>query len=69
MSSFPGTRKARESAVEVLHRTSKARVVVAVYDDYVCAAWDEKLPPEDLRQELITAGNFVRNAMQKGETQ
>jgi hypothetical protein len=44
--------------------------VVVLVDDFGTAAyWRGGIPAEDLRHDLISAGNFVRSEIAKQETQ
>jgi hypothetical protein len=45
--------------------SSNARVVIAIYDDGSAVAWRKGLPAEDLRHELITEANSLRNHLDK----
>lgn len=45
--------------------SSDARIVVAIFDNGSAAAWRKGLPGEDLRQDLITVANNVRNQIAK----
>ena len=51
-----------------LRRRSNARVIVAIFDDGSAAAWRKGIPGEDLRHELITEANSIRNHIDKGAT-
>ena len=46
----------------------RARAVVLVDDQGHVAAWRTGIPAEDLRNDLISAANFVRNEVSKGDT-
>jgi hypothetical protein len=50
-----------------LRTKHRARVAVIVTDAGVEAAWDTSIPAEDLRNDLISAANFVRGEIQKQE--
>jgi len=55
------TRGTREAAVGTVLETTHARAVVALYDDGINAlSWRAGLKGEDLRDEMITAGNQLR---------
>jgi hypothetical protein len=51
--------------LEAFLRSSNARVIVAIYDEGAVASWRPKLPGEDLRHELITEANNIRNHVEK----
>jgi len=47
--------------VRRLRQIFNARVVVVITADGAEAAWTDGIPGEELRQDLISAANFVRN--------
>jgi hypothetical protein len=51
-----------------LRARHNARVIVMVDDFGTTAYWRNGIPGEDLRHDLISAGNFVRSEIQKKET-
>lgn len=53
----------KTKAVGELRRSTKARVVVALYDDGHAWASGTGISGDDLRHELITAANKIRNEM------
>ena len=58
------------SAEAELHRIRarhNARVVVLVDDCGTSAVWRDGIPAEDLRHDLISSANFVRNEINKKE--
>jgi hypothetical protein len=57
----------RETAVRAMRERAGARVVVMVDDIGTIASWDPAVPGEDLRHDLISAGNFIRNETAKGD--
>jgi hypothetical protein len=50
-----------------LRQKHNARVVVVIDDFGTAAYWRNGIPAEDLRHDLISAGNFVRNEIAKKE--
>lgn len=60
-------KREREAAVERLCTQSGALAVVAIYDGFVAVSWHPNAQPEDLRQDLISAGNYLRESIQKGQ--
>jgi hypothetical protein len=47
----------------------RARAVVLIDDEgIIVASWRNGIPAEDLRMDLISAGNFVRHEISKGDT-
>lgn len=56
-----------ERDVDVLRRKHNARVVALVADDGKCAFWRGGIPGEDLRADLITAANYVRDSIAQKE--
>jgi hypothetical protein len=50
-----------------LRQKHNARVVVVIDDFGTAAYWRNGIPAEDLRHDLISAGNFVRNEVAKKE--
>jgi hypothetical protein len=50
-----------------LRQRHNARVVVVIDDFGTAAYWRNGIPAEDLRHDLISAGNFVRNEIAKKE--
>jgi len=63
----PPLKYTNEEAVRNMRDRTGARVVVLVDDNGCTAAWRDGLPGEDLRHDLISAGNFVRAEVNKGE--
>lgn len=59
-------KREREAAVDCLCTQSGALAVVAVYDGFVAVSWHAGAEPEDLRHDLISAGNYLRESIQKG---
>ena len=57
----------RERLVATLRETTQARVIVAIYDDITTFSYQDGVPPEDLRNDLIGAANTVRNHITRGE--
>ncbi|HEY4358237.1 MAG TPA: hypothetical protein VGN16_21000 [Acidobacteriaceae bacterium] len=54
----------RERCAQRLLQTSQARIVVALYDDgFFAFTYRQGISPEDLRHELITAANKIRNQL------
>ena len=65
----PAPPKSAEHAVIRLRESLNARVVVLIGDDGPVACWRTGLDAEDLRHDLISAANFVRNTIRsKGDT-
>jgi hypothetical protein len=56
-----------ERDLRALRDRAQARVIVMVDEFGTTAAWADGIPAEDLRQDLISAGNFVRNEIAKGD--
>jgi len=56
-----------QKEINRLRESTNARVIVAVLDNRQVAAWRNGLPGEDLRHELITAANSIRNHIQGGK--
>lgn len=56
-----------ERELAMLRDRTDARVVVVVGQDGTVASWDKRIPGEDLRHDLISAANFVRNQIAKQE--
>jgi hypothetical protein len=55
-----------EREIKRLREATNARLVVLLNDEGAeIVAWRTGIPGEDLRQELITVANHVRNAIQK----
>lgn len=54
-------------AVHAMRDRTDARVVVLVTDTGAVAAWRKDIPAEELRQDLISAANFVRAEIHKQE--
>jgi hypothetical protein len=67
MTPAPGSLEAIARDIEVLRRKYNARVIVLVDDFGTTARWRGGLPGEDLRHDLISAGNFVRAEIAKGD--
>jgi hypothetical protein len=63
----PPAKYTPEQQVRLLRDRTNARVVVLTTDDGTYSAWRTGIPAEELRQDLISAGNFVRNEIQKQE--
>jgi hypothetical protein len=57
-----------EEEVRRLRAKHNARVVVLIDDEGTFAFWRSGIPGEDLRHDLISAGNFVRSEIAKKET-
>jgi hypothetical protein len=53
--------------VRRLRAKHNARVVVLIDDEGTLAFWRTGIPAEDLRHDLISAGNFVRSEIAKKE--
>jgi hypothetical protein len=51
-----------------LRSRAKARVVVIVDEDRTYVAYRDGIPGEDLRHDLIAAGNHIRETILKGDT-
>jgi hypothetical protein len=58
-----------ERDVDALRRKHNARVVALVADDGKCAFWRGGIPAENLRADLISAANFVRDSIAQKEAQ
>jgi hypothetical protein len=58
-----------EAAVGAMRDRTNARVVILIEENgAVAASWRKDIPAEDLRHDLISAANFVRNAVnEKGD--
>jgi hypothetical protein len=54
----------RKDAVHKLRNTSNARLIIALYDDGVYAAYRTGIPGEDLRHELITEANNIKRHLE-----
>lgn len=52
---------AHQKYLAAFRASSNARVIIAIYDDGTAAAWRKGLAGEDLRHELITEANNLRN--------
>ena len=64
----PASKLARlQSETSALRDRTGARAVVLISEDGTAAAWRNGIPAEDLRHELITAANHVRNSVSKGD--
>ncbi len=57
----------RERLVATLRHATGARAIVAIYDDLTTFSYQEGVPGEDLRNDLIGAANVVRNHVQERE--
>jgi len=57
----------RQSAVEELQACFNPQLVIMVFDDSVHFAYRRGLPPEDARNEIISAANAVRQHLQEGK--
>ena len=55
----------RETAVERLCIQSGALAVVAIYDGFTAVSWHPGANPQDLRHDLVTAGNYLRESLAK----
>lgn len=56
---------AHQEYLAAFRANSNARVIIAIYDDGTAAAWRKGLSGEDLRSELITEANSLRNHIEK----
>ncbi len=56
---------AHQKYLAAFRASSNARVIIAIYDDGTAAAWRKGLSGEDLRHELITEANSLRNHIEK----
>jgi hypothetical protein len=63
----PASRPSIESEIRALRQKYDARVVLLIDDLGTTAYWRGGIPAEDLRHDLISAGNFVRGEVQKIE--
>lgn len=63
----PPRKYTNEDAVRAMRDRTDARVVVLITDTGAVASWRKDIPAEELRQDLISAGNFVRTEIQKQE--
>jgi hypothetical protein len=52
---------AHQQYLAAFRASSNARVIVAIYDDGTAAVWRKGIPGEDIRHELITEANNLRN--------
>lgn len=52
---------AHQKYLAAFRASSNARVIVAIYDNGTAAVWRKGIPGEDIRHELITEANNVRN--------
>jgi hypothetical protein len=60
--------KTIEQQLRSLQSRFRARAVVLIDDQGTIATWRNGLPAEELRTDLISAANFVRNEISKGDT-
>lgn len=63
----PARRPDKEAELRSLRARHDARVVVMVDEDGTVAFWKLGIPAEDLRHDLISAANFVRSEISKGD--
>lgn len=63
----PGRFDLLDREVRQLRDRLDARMVVLIDDHGTHASWRVGLPGEDLRHDLISAGNFVRDTIRKGD--
>lgn len=67
----PASQSVKQTKLDVkreinrLRDASDARIIVAILEDGGVAAWRDGIPSEDLRHDLITAANNVRNHIEK----
>jgi hypothetical protein len=63
----PPRKYSNEEAVRAMRDRTNARVVVLIDDNGTTAYWRSGIPAEDLRNDLISAGTFVRAEIYKGD--
>jgi hypothetical protein len=61
----PAPQPSLQAEINRLREATDARVIVALLDGRQVAAWRNGLQGEDLRHELITAANGIRNHIEK----